>query len=151
MTLTVGEKPSLPFGKRMENLYAVDPATGCWNWLKTCTPNGYGLRHGNKKDVPSMTAHRFVFMSVRGPIPEGLELDHLCRNKKCVNPDHLEPVTHAENMRRCPSSLARLSSPLCSHGHPLDGIRARSKGGRYCKTCVKLNKRRQRERKKLAG
>jgi len=122
-------------------VYIVDEVNGCWNWTGTVSRNGYGLAHRGRT---SMTAHRFVYQCHNGPIPAGLELDHLCRNKLCVNPGHLEPVTHAENMRRHAPFDQRVLSANCKYGHPLDGIRTRPGGGRYCKTCIRLNKRRQR-------
>lgn len=72
-------------------------STPCWIWQRNLTTLGYGLHiwAGTRR-----LAHRVVFEATRGPIPEGLQLDHLCRNPSCVNPDHLEPVTNAENQRR---------------------------------------------------
>lgn len=69
-------------------------ANGCWNWTAARTKLGYG------KISPRLLAHRAIYELSVGPISDGLELDHLCRNPSCVNPDHLEPVTHAENLRR---------------------------------------------------
>lgn len=77
--------------------YDVDPETGCWNWNMSTYPSGYGCVGYQGRLHP---AHRVSWMESRGEIPEGLFLDHLCRNKRCVNPDHLEPVTNAENIRR---------------------------------------------------
>lgn len=124
-------------------MYDVDGATGCWNWLGSLSSNGYGVKHIGRT---STAAHRFVYLQHKGPIPQGLELDHLCRNKKCVNPDHLEPVTRAENMRRHAPFDPRKQSAICKKGHPLDGTRTREGGGRYCKTCNAESKRRQRAR-----
>lgn len=79
--------------------YIVDPETGCWNWQHAKTALGYGqvTRPGGRGMV---CAHRMVYERDRGPVPAGLELDHLCRNPSCVNPAHLEPVTHLENVHR---------------------------------------------------
>lgn len=80
----------------LEKCYTVDPESGCWHWALSITPRGYGQarRDGHQ------SAHRWVYSLLRGPIPEGMQLDHLCRCKDCVNPDHLEPVTPGENTRR---------------------------------------------------
>jgi hypothetical protein len=77
--------------------YRIDEATGCWVWLRAKNAYGYGVLRPSRIQFQ---AHRVVYERHRGPIPEGLELDHLCRNTLCVNPAHLEPVTHAENIRR---------------------------------------------------
>jgi hypothetical protein len=76
----------------------VDRSGPCWLWTGGTSNAGYGHFHPTKRQGKG--AHRVAYELVRGPIPEGLELDHLCRVVTCVNPDHLEPVTHAENMRR---------------------------------------------------
>lgn len=77
--------------------------TPCWVWLRGSTVGKYGLRYGVARrpgeDIP-ISAQRLMWERHRGPVPEGLDLDHLCRNTICCNPDHVEPVTHIENVRR---------------------------------------------------
>lgn len=71
--------------------------TGCWEWQRAKDPSGYGRM---RSDGSTRLAHRVFYERANGPIPEGLPLDHLCRNPSCVNPDHLEPVTPAVNIQR---------------------------------------------------
>lgn len=70
----------------------------CWEWTGSLNKGGYGQMRLNKTRLEM--AHRVVWEELAGPIPEGLDLDHLCRNRKCANPDHLEPVTRSVNLRR---------------------------------------------------
>lgn len=83
--------------------YVARQRNGCWNWTGGTT-KGYGSFSavGRKK----VYAHRFSWELHRGPIPDGLVIDHLCRNTRCVNPDHLEPVTQLENVRRAVRSAS---------------------------------------------
>lgn len=75
----------------------VDAEGICWEWTSTVDGTGYGKIKIARVWVP---AHRWAYETLVGPIPAGLELDHLCRIRRCVNPDHLEPVTTTENLRR---------------------------------------------------
>lgn len=87
----------LPAESRFWKYVAKDAETGCWNWTGGTT-KGYGsFTHPGRKKC---YAHRYSWELHRGTIPDGLVIDHLCRNTRCVNPDHLEPVTQQENVRR---------------------------------------------------
>lgn len=82
---------------RFEKYYARGPETECWLWTGCFGGNGYGAFAMEEK---TYSAHHAAWLLYRGKIEPGLEVDHLCRQKACVNPNHLEPVTHKENMRR---------------------------------------------------
>jgi hypothetical protein len=77
--------------------YYVDKDSGCWIWTANLNSGGYGQL--SFKGRRAQSAHRVMYEQLRGPIPEGLDLDHICRRRNCVNPDHLRPVTRAENIR----------------------------------------------------
>lgn len=112
-------------------------AEECWPWLGM-TRRGYGRFYVAKGALRS--AHRISYELLVGPIPEGLELDHLCRNHSCVNPAHLEPVTHRENVLRGEGLAAKCAVKThCSKGHPYDEANTyiEPKGKkRHCRVCV---------------
>lgn len=132
----------------------VDAAGDCWEWRGAKT-NGYGvINRGGGGDAGNEQAHRAVWQMLVGEIKDDLQLDHLCRNRGCVNPDHLEPVTAEENKRRGFSSAALYGRrKTCEFSHPLDGIRRRGDYTyRYCITCDRVQQRRRyHERKKQAA
>ena len=117
---------------------------GCWRWKKQIKDNGYGVLHwiieGEKK---KLHAHRFSYVLFKGEIPDELEIDHLCRNRWCVNPEHLEAVCREVNIRRGVSPAAkRAAQTLCKRGHSLSGdnLYRRTKW-RTCLTCQSLHNR----------
>lgn len=125
----------------------VNPASGCWEWTGARKGNGYG--NFSAGGVGStVIAHRWSYEHFVGPIPEGLQIDHLCRNRRCVNPDHLEAVTCRTNLLRGETQTARRAAVThCPQGHPYDAENTyiRPGGGRDCMEC-----RRQVKRKKSA-
>lgn len=106
------------------------PEVGCWMWMNSLTANGYGCARENGATV---YAHRLSYELFVGPIPSGLQIDHLCRHRWCVNPDHMEPVTQQRNLARGFSPPAiNARKDRCSSGH--DYTRD-SRGYRVCQTC----------------
>lgn len=110
---------------------------GCWEWTATIQNLGYGQFSVNGHLV---LAHRFSFELANGDIPDGYELDHRCRNTKCVNPAHLEAVTHSENCKRgnggLHTSIKNWAKTQCPHGHPYDEENTYYwKGQRHCRMC----------------
>lgn len=136
--------------KRMERFWEKVNVThgGCWEWKASLINTGYG-RFWNGERV--QLAHRFLYEMVNGLVPEGFELDHLCRNRKCVNPRHLEIVTRRENLLRgIGPSRARayqLAKTHCPKGHPYDkeNTYILPNGGRDCRECRKAAGKRWRE------
>lgn len=135
--------------ERFDKKWTPEPNTGCWLWFGVTNHAGYGELRVNKKHI---RAHRFSYESHRGTIPAGAVLDHLCRNVSCVNPDHLEPVTQAENMRRGDVRARLLQSRAdkthCKNGHDmLDVQNVRVSGNRRrCRRCAAQSSARQRKR-----
>jgi len=93
----------------------------CWLWIGGLGGGGYGKLSKGKKREGNVVAHIFAYETFVGPVPPGMELDHLCRNRTCVRPTHVEPVTHRENLQRGDTFQARNARKThCSKGHPFD-------------------------------
>lgn len=121
--------------QRIFSRLALVPDTGCWEWQGYRQPAGHGrVRVAGVK----VLVHRWVWEFLVGEIPEGLELDHLCRNPPCANPEHLEPVTHQVNVLRgeAPAALNAVKTH-CPADHPYDAENTRvdNLGRRVCLTC----------------
>lgn len=118
----------------------VDKTPTCWLWTGNLNPAGYG---GFKLARKEVRAHRFAYMALVGPVPDGLVLDHLCRVRKCVNPEHLEPVTLGENTLRGETVSARNALVThCPAGHPYDDgntYHSDGRAGRRCKECTRVS------------
>ncbi len=106
--------------------------TPCIDYPGSVDRYGYG-KVGNK----SKKAHRVAYEQAVGPIPAGLTIDHLCRNRRCVNPEHMEPVTRRVNTMRGDGPTARHArQTTCKSGHPFDEVNTyRWRGGRKCRAC----------------
>lgn len=139
-----------PFGRTSpvsltERIWAkIAKVDGCWIWQGALgTGTGYAvLSVGNRNTY----VHRLIYELLVEPIPAGFQVDHLCRNRRCVNPSHLEPVTQQENNRRAQAYRASLITH-CPYGHPYDEQNTYVlRGSRRCKAC---NTRKSRERKRL--
>jgi hypothetical protein len=125
----------------------VDASGVCWEWTAAKLPYGYGFFWYIDRMV---RAHRWAYEDLVGPIPNGLTLDHLCRNPPCVNPDHLEPVTAEENISRSKSYLRgaahQRAKTHCPSGHPLlgDNLYTTPDNKRRCRVCRRESLRRSR-------
>jgi hypothetical protein len=121
--------------------------SGCWLWQASVGSHGYGQFNCRGRGFQQRLAHRLAYELLVGLILEGLTLDHLCRVRRCINPDHLEPVTLAENKRRGMSpSAVNARKTHCKRGHALtsDNLVLRSRPGRECLICAR-NRHRTRE------
>lgn len=135
------KKPRKPLEviPRIKRYTIIDPDTGCWVWQHKKNNGGYGTISVNGRQ---MYAHRASYEAYVGRIPDGLVIDHLCRNRACVNPSHLEPVSFSENLERgvgVPQIVNRHKTH-CVHGHLLSGdnLYQRNDGRRGCNVCRKL-------------
>lgn len=139
--------------QRFEKYCMPDTNSGCWLWSGWSDRNGYGrMRVGNVKvGRRTVFTHRFSYTLHKGDIPEGLVIDHLCKNTNCCNPDHLEAVTTRENVLRSTNFAAKKAKQkACKRGHLFtqENTYIPPKGGRVCRECMRHHDRR-RNRKAL--
>jgi hypothetical protein len=124
----------LPYAARFWSRVVSDQETGCWNWLGRLNTSGYGQMDFQGR---ARVVHRVAYEVLVGPLPEGLpDLDHLCRNRRCVNPAHMEPVSRRENVRRGTGHTAiNMKKTHCIRGHEFSpqNTLIGSHGGRFCR------------------
>lgn len=131
---------------------AADPDSGCWIWQGAVNAGGYGrVSVGSRAEgtLRQEFIHRAVYEALVAPIPEGLHIDHLCRVRHCVNPEHMDPVPKAVNTLRGEAPAARNARKThCDNDHPLEGdnLRVTRAGHRQCRTCFRASQKRHRQR-----
>lgn len=134
---------------RLMDKFTMQPS-GCWIWQGSQNGVGYGeLRFGKVKKY----AHRLMYELFNGPIPGGQQIDHLCRNRSCVNPMHLEAVSASVNVRRAMPYRIDTHKTHCSNGHEytIENSYQRKDGkGRNCNECVRTRAREYQKRKRVA-
>lgn len=128
----------------LEKVDQQDGPDGCWLWTAQLNHGGYGCF--TSESGKAVLAHRWAYEHYVGPIPDGLQIDHLCRVRHCVRPEHMEAVTQTENVRRGVSGevngARQLAKTHCPHGHPYSGenLYVNTKGQRVCRTCQRLSR-----------
>jgi hypothetical protein len=135
-----GVKPRPAIDRIAEKVALTD--SGCIEWIAAPANTGYGELSANS-ETPRVLAHRWSYEHHFGPIPEGLQIDHLCRNRLCINPDHLEAVTQRVNILRGEGATARNAAKThCPRGHALSGDNVYTHPTRGHRECLECQRRR---------
>lgn len=133
---------------RCQDKYEPEPNSGCWLWIGALTDDGYGCVYlPNKRRY---RAHIVMYEAAKGRVPDGLCLDHKCRIKSCVNPDHLEAVTPRENTLRSDPGKHKRAQTHCKNGHAFSegNTKVDQNGRRACRACHLINNAKYREKKR---
>lgn len=129
-------------------------SAGCWVWQGTKTRKGYGQTSAKRLGQKKLYTHRIVYEHLHGPIPDGLQIDHLCRVTACCNPTHLELVTPKENTRRglsaAKSRVRQQAVTECPRGHPYveENVYRDARGARSCRQCRRDQNRKWTEKRR---
>jgi hypothetical protein len=132
-------EPTDPITRLLRRI-EINPITGCWEWQGAVNPDGYARIEIERRIRHSGYIHRFAYETWVGPIHPGFEIDHLCRVRRCCNPDHLEPVTqYANNMRSTSPTAINAAKTHCKHGHEFtpENTYIGRPGKRVCRCCRK--------------
>jgi len=140
-----------PLAERLWEKIDLRGSDECWLWL-AAKSDGYG-KISTAAPRRTLRAHRVAYELLVGPVPDGLQLDHLCRNRACCNPAHMEPVTRRENLVRGEGFAAKCAAAThCPHGHPYDEENTyRCRKGRHCRACKRRRDREYYWRRKAEG
>lgn len=155
-------KPAIErFWSKVDKNGPLFRGTSCWVWIASRDrdgyPHGFLTGYDEERRPILQKAHRYSYETFKGAIPANLQLDHLCRNRACVNPDHLEPVTCKVNIRRGLTGIlnsAKARKTHCPRGHPYFGenlIINSASGARVCRTCTNETNRRIYQTRRAAG
>ena len=138
-----GRHKTLNYFENFINKIYVDPINECWIWVGAKNDDGYGRFWNGERLIFS---HRYAYEYYRSKIPKDLTVDHLCRNRICCNPKHLELVTRKENLFRSP--IYNGTKTHCNHGHAFTGenLHILKNGNRVCKECNKISVRNYKRR-----
>lgn len=139
-----GRRWDMSIAERLDRMSIPEPMSGCTVWLGTRNRDGYGMVEHEGK---TQSAHRVAWVSQHGPIPAGLEIDHRCKLRCCINTDHMRLATRRENTRNSGAVSALAAQRVaCPQGHPYDGVNYR--GARICRQCARAANERYEQRQR---